>query len=127
MLRRVATLFNPFTRTALLAFAWSHRRTIMRWGRSLYIELRRPGRIEPRRLRQIAQVLWAITSEDDLARAGQLREVRIEGNRLVLDTVPGWKKTARLVDALDDVPGITQIVDQHGDVLAGSIDATATG
>lgn len=125
MIRRVATLFNPFTRTAVLAFAWSHRRTITRWGRSLYAELRRPGRIEPRRLQQIAKVLWAITSEDDLAKARELREVRIDGNRLVVDTVPGWKRTARLVDALAEIPGIAQIVDQDGNVLAGTIRTTA--
>lgn len=125
MIRRVATLFNPFTRTAVLAFAWSHRRTITRWGRSLYAELRRPGRIEPRRLQQIAKVLWAITSDDDLAKARELREVRIDGNRLVVDTVPGWKRTARLVDALAEIPGIAQIVDQDGNVLAGTIETTA--
>ena len=65
MIRRVSALLNPFTRTAMLAFAWSHRRTVMRWGRSLYAELRRPGRIEPKRLQQITKVLWAITGDDN--------------------------------------------------------------
>jgi len=125
VIRRVSTLFNPFTRTAVLAFAWTHRHTILRWGRSLYVELRRPGRIEPRRLQLIARVLWAITSEDELAKARQLREVRLDGSVLVLDTTPGWRRTARLVDALDDIPGIVRIVDQHGNVLAGTISTTA--
>jgi hypothetical protein len=125
MLRRASTFFNPFTRTAVVAFAWTHRHTILRWGRSLYGELRRPGRIEPRRLQLIARVLWVITSNDELAKARQLREVRLDGNVLVLDTTPGWKRTARLVDELDDIPGIVRIVDQHGNVLAGTIGATA--
>lgn len=125
MIRRVTTLFNPFTRTAVLAFAWTHRRIILRWGRSLYSELRRPGRIEPRRLQLVARVLWAVTSNNELAKARQLREVRLDGNVLVLDTTPGWKRTARLVDELDDIPGIVRIVDQHGDVLAGTIGTTA--
>ncbi len=125
MLRRLTTLFNPFTRTAVVAFAWTHRRTIMRWGRSLWVELRRPGRIEPRRLRQIATVLWAITSDDDLAHAKELREVRLVGDELVVDTTPGWRRTARLVDALDDIPGIARIVDRHGHVLSGSINVTS--
>ena len=125
MIRRITALFNPFTRTAVLAFAWSHRRTIERWGRSLYSELRRSGRIEPRRLQQIGRVLWAITSDGDLAGARQLREVRLDGNVLVLDTTPGWKRTARLVDALDDIPGIARIVDQDVNVLAGTIEARA--
>lgn len=125
MIRRITTLFNPFTRTAVLAFAWSHRRTITRWGRTLYTELRRPGKIDPKRLQQIGRVLWTITSDGDLARAKQLREVRLAGNELVLDTTPGWKRTARLVDALDDIPGITRIVDQNGNVLAGTIETIA--
>ncbi len=125
MIRRFSTFFNPFTRTAVLAFAWTHRRTILRWGRSLYVELRRPGRIEPRRLQLIARVLWVITSNNELAQARQLREVRLDGNVLVLDTAPGWKRTARLVDELDDIPGIVRIVDQHGMVLAGTISTTA--
>lgn len=125
MIRRLAALANPFTRTAAIAFTWSHRRTILRWGRSLYAELRRPGRIDPKRLQTIVRVLWAITREDELAGARQLREVRLDGNELVVDTVPGWKRTARLVDRLDDVPGIARIVDQNGNVLAGSIETTA--
>ncbi len=44
MLRTVA---NPFTRTAMIAFAWANRHTILRWGRSFWNELRRPGMIEP--------------------------------------------------------------------------------
>ena len=125
MIRRATTLFNPFTRTAVIAFVWAHRRPILRWGRSLYSELRRPGRIDPRRLQLIARVLWAITSNDDLAHARQLREVRLDGNVLVLDTTPGWAQTARLVDELDDIPGIVRIVDQHGNTLAGTIATTA--
>ena len=70
-------------------------------------------------------MLWAITSDGDLAGARQLREVRLDGNVLVLDTTPGWKRTARLVDALDDIPGIARIVDQDGNVLAGTIEARA--
>lgn len=125
MLRRASTLFNPFTRTAVLAFAWTHRHTILRWGRSLYSELRRPGRIEPRRLQLIARVLWVITGNDEFAKARQLREVRLDGDVLVLDTTPGWKRTARLVDELDDIPGIVRIVDQHRQVLAGTIATSA--
>lgn len=125
MLRRATTFFNPFTRTAIIAFVWAHRRTILRWGRSLYSELRRPGPIEPRRLQLIGRVLWTITSDDELARARQLREVRLDGNVLVLDTTPGWSRAARLVDELDDIPGIVRIVDQYGNLLAGTISTTS--
>ncbi len=125
MVRRVVSLFNPFTRTALLAFAWSHRRTIMRWGRSLYAELRRPGRIDPRRLQTIGRVLWAITRDDQLADARQLRDVRLRGDELVVDVAPRWSGTARLVDTLTDIPGVSEVVDQHGKPLSGSILVTS--
>lgn len=125
MFRTVRMMANPFTRTAVIAFAWSHRRTILRWGRSLWSELKRPGFIDPSRLSLIARVLWAITREDDLAKAKQLRHVEIDGTVLVVDTAPGWKGTARLVDALDDIPGISAIADRHGRILAGTIPAAA--
>lgn len=125
MIRRAARLANPFTRTAILAFAWSHRRAIMRWGRSLWSELTRPGFIDPNRLSVIARVLWTITREDDLAKAKQLKHVRLEGTTLVVDTAPGWKGTARLVDELDDISGISAITDARGHLLAGSIPTTA--
>ena len=126
MFRRFGMLFNPFTRTAALAFAWSHRRTISRWGRSLWGELRRPGGIEPQRVQQIARVLWAITSDESLSKSKQLREVRLDGDVLVVDAERGWKRTAELVDAVSDVPGITRVVDRDGRALTGTIPATAT-
>jgi hypothetical protein len=126
MFRMARRLANPFTRTAILAFAWTHRHAIMRWGRSLWTELKRPGRIEPRRLQQIGRVLWTITRDDTLSDARELREVRLEGDVLIVDTAPGWKRTSRLVDALDKVPGITAINDARGQRLAGSINATAS-
>src|SRR5690606_39172046 len=109
MFRRVGRIANPFTRSAVVLFAWTHRRKILRWGRSLWTELRRPGRIGPKRLQQIARVLWAVTRDETLADAKQLREVRLEGDVLVVDVAPGWKRTAHLVDVLDDIPGITAI------------------
>ncbi len=125
MFRALRTLANPFSRTALVAFAWSHRRTIMRWGRSFWTELRKPGRIAPERLSTIGRVLWAITRDDELARARQLRQVRLEGNVLVVDAAPGWRGTARLVDELADVGGVAAITDARGNVLAGAIPAAA--
>lgn len=121
MFRTMRSLATPFTRTALLAFAWSHRYTIMRWGRSLWNELRRPGRIDPGRLTLIGKVLWAITSDDRLARSRKLRHVRLEGSTLVIDASPGWTGTARLVDELSGIDGITAITDTKGAPLHGSI------
>lgn len=126
MLRSIRTLVNPFTRTALLAFAWSQRRTILRWGRSFWTELSQPGRIDPGRLMLIGRVLWAITSDERLAHASQLRHVRLEGSTLVVETTRGWNGTARLVDELSGVKGISAITDADGTPLSGSIATTAT-
>lgn len=127
MLRTFRTIANPFTRTALLAFTWSQRHTILRWGMSLWNELRAPHRIDPTRLMLIGKVLWAITREDQFANARQLRHVRLDGTTLVVDATPGWKGTARLVDELSEIEGISVIVDRRGTPLAGSVETTATG
>jgi hypothetical protein len=119
------TVANPFTRTAIIAFVWSHRRTIMRWGRSFWNELRRPGRVDPQRLTLIGRVLWTITRDDRLAQARQLRRVRLDGTTLIVDASPGWKGTARLVDELGEIRGITSITDPGGRALHGSIPTTA--
>lgn len=125
MFRRARRLSSPFTRSAVLLFAWQHRRAIMRWGRSLWTELHGRGRINPRRLGQIGRVLWAITRDDTLAEAKELRDVRLDGDVLLVDVKPGWKRTPRLVDALDGIPGIAAITDQHGRALTGSVAASA--
>ncbi|MGB0113435.1 MAG: hypothetical protein WBP59_09470 [Ilumatobacteraceae bacterium] len=127
MFRSLRTIANPFTRTALIAFTWSHRRTILRWGRSLWNELREPRRIDPARLVLIGKVLWAITREEQFAQARQLRHVRLDGDSLVVDATPGWRGTARLVDELAEIDGISAIVDAQGTPLSGTVTTTATG
>jgi hypothetical protein len=127
MIRAIRTALNPFTRTAILAFTWAHRRTILRWGRSFWLELRQPTRIDPGRLMLIGKVLFAITRDERLASSRQLRHVTLDGTTLVVDSTPGWKGTARLVDELSEVPGITAITDRQGNRLSGSIPTAATG
>lgn len=124
-MRRSAAI--PFTRPALLAFVWSHRRTIMRWGRSFWNELRQPGRIDARRLALIGTVLITITRNDRLAQARQLRQVRLDGSTLVVDASRNWTGTARLVDELSGIDGITAITDVAGRPLRGTIATTAAG
>jgi hypothetical protein len=124
MFRAVRTFANPFTRTALIAFAWSNRQTILRWGRSLFEELRRPGRIEPGRLVLIGKVLWAITRDERLARSTKLRHVTLTGSTVVVDVAPGWQGGARLVDELSRIDGITAVTDRGGRQLHGSIPTT---
>lgn len=123
--RMMRAAANPFSRTALLLFVWTHRHTILRWGRSFWTELRTPGPIDPRRLTLIGRVLWAITRDDQLASARQLRHVRLVGDTVVIDAKPNWHGTARLVDELGTIPGIAGVTDESGSRLSGSIDTTA--
>lgn len=124
MFRMMRTFANPLTRTAMIAFVWSHRRTIMRWGRSFWNELRHPGRIDPKRLTLIGQVLWTITSDERLANARQLRNVSLDGTTLVVDASSGWNGTAQLVDQLSKIKGVGAITDSKGRPLHGSIPTT---
>jgi hypothetical protein len=124
MLRTLRVMANPFSRTAMIAFAWSNRHTILRWGRSLWNELRQPGRIEPARLMLIGRILWAITRNDRLANSNKLRHVGLDGSTVVVDAAPGWEGGARLVDELSQIDGVTAITDRHGRPLHGSIPAT---
>ena len=125
MFRALRSLANPFTRTAMIAFAWAHRHTILRWGRSFWNELRSPRRIDPTRLMLMGKVLWAITSDDRLGKSRQLKNVRLDGSTLVVDASRGWTGSARLVDELGGIDGITAITDTHGRPLAGSIETGA--
>lgn len=109
----------------MIAFAWSHRRTIRRWGRSFWNELRAPHRIDPSRLMLMGKVLWAITSDDMLAQSGQLKHVRLDDSTLVVDATHGWNQSARLVDKLGSIEGITAITDANGRPLEGSIETSA--
>lgn len=98
----------------------------MRWGRSFWNELRSPRRIDPDRLMLMGKVLRAITSDDRLAKSNQLRPVRLDGSTLVVDAKRGWKGSARLVDELGDIAGITAITDANGRQLKAAIETTST-
>jgi hypothetical protein len=104
---------SPFTRTALLAFAWKHRHSIFRWGRSLWIELSSPMTIAPKRLATIARVLVAVTADSTIANSRHLRQVRLDGDTVILDVDPDWSRTNQLVDRLLDVKGVRQVTTER--------------
>jgi hypothetical protein len=109
MVSPVRRFMRPFTRTAVMAFAWNHRRSILRWGRTLYLELASPRTISPRRLATIGKVLWAVTSDERIATSSKLRQVRLEGDTVVLDVAPNWDRTNELVERLLAVKGVNQV------------------
>lgn len=107
MLRRL--LFNPFTRMAIVTWAWNRRHEIKRWGLSLYNEIAGSGKVDPARLQQIAQVLWNVSKDPKLGNAKELRAVRLVGNKIEADVEPDWVYTSRLVNRLSTVRGITDV------------------
>ena len=74
----------------------------------------------------MGKVLWAITSDDRLAKSSQLRQVRLDGSTLVVEADRGWTGSARLVDQLGGIAGITAITDAGGRPFGGSIETTST-
>lgn len=125
MIGRILRLANPLNRAVILGFVWSHRRSIMRWGRSFWNELRSADRIEPGRLALMWKVLWAVTGDDELAKARQLRSLRLDGDVVVVDASRGWRGRSRLVDRLQEVDGVSRVVDVDGDQFAATIETTA--
>ena len=122
MFRVLRRALYPFTRTAVLAFVWTHRHEILRWGRSLYAEITGPGGVTPARLSTIAQVLWKVTSNQKLSRSHHLKSVRLDGDTLVLDVDPGWRGTPKLVSELSEVNGVRRVVNRGGVELRPVID-----
>jgi hypothetical protein len=113
MVRPFRRVLTPFTRTAVLAFAWRHRHSILRWGRTLWAELRSPAPIAPARLATIGRVLWAVTSNGEIANSSRLRQVRLEGDTVVLDVEPRWNRTNELIEQLLDVKGVRQVTTER--------------
>ena len=125
MVSRLFRFANPLNRATMAGFIWSHRRSIMRWGRSFWHEVKSPSRIDPGRLALMWRVLWTITRDDQLGKAKQLRSVRLDGDTVIVDAASRWKGRSRLVDRLQRVEGVSRVVDVQGDHLPGTIDTTA--
>ena len=125
MFSRLFRFANPLNRAAIAGFIWSHRRSIMRWGRSFWHEVKAPSRIDPSRLALMWRVLWSITRDDRLAKAKQLRSVRLDGDTVVVDAASRWKDRSRLVDRLERVEGVSRVVDAQGLQMPGTIETTA--
>ena len=126
MVHRLPWSLRRINRLALLAFAWSHRRTILRWLRSLWAEIRSPRPLDYQRLRLLGRVLWAITRDDRFSTSEQLRRVQLDGDVVVVDASPGWSGRAHLADELQTIPGVAAVIDRAGRPLEASIVAAAT-
>jgi hypothetical protein len=109
MFRFTRHITRPFTRTALMVFAWNHRNEIERWVRSLWTELRAPSEISASRLKTLATILWRVSRDPQLTGSRQLRSVSLVGDAVELDVDPMWKHTPRLINEVRTISGVTDV------------------
>lgn len=103
-------------RTAIVKLLWAHRHDMSRWGRSLWSEVRNPDGVSPARLATIGRVLVAITSDEKVSSAGELRQVRLVDDTIVLDVAPGWERARSVSDRLLQIKGVRQVMIETGGI-----------
>ena len=109
MFKFTRRITRPFTRMALMAFAWNHRHEIQRWGRSIWAELRAPGEISPSRLKTLGTILWRVSRDPQITGSRQLRSVSLVGDVVELNVDPMWQHAPRLINELRDVSGVSDV------------------
>jgi hypothetical protein len=114
------------TRTALAAFAWTHRHEILRWGRSLYDQLVGQSDLSPARAARTGRVLFSIAADDRLRDAKQLRKVSMTGDDVELDVDERWSELPRLVDHVRSVKGVRRVFVNGKPETVVSADAVAS-
>ena len=108
-LLRPISLLNPVSRAALMAFAWRHRHEVLRWGRSLFLQLVTDRDVNPARAARTAKLLVAIASHPELRDARQLRKVTLRDDVVDLDVDRRWKLLPDLVARVEGVKGINEV------------------
>jgi len=107
--------FNPrnmirgMSRTAMMAFVWSHRHEILRWGRSLYEQVVGRSDVSPARAARTGRLLFTIASDQRLRDAKQLRKVTMTGDDVELEVDERWKELPRLVEHVRSVKGVRHV------------------
>ena len=112
------------TRTALIAFTWTHRHEILRWGRSLFDQVVAHSDASPTRAARTGRVLFAIAVDDRLRDAKQLRKVTMTGDDVELDVDERWSELPRLVDHVRSVKGVRHVF-VNGNAEVGSVPVAA--
>ena len=109
MFRFTRHITRPFTRTALMVFAWNHRNEIERWVRSLWTELRAPSEISASRLKTLATILWRCEPRSSAHRFASAPQRSLVGDAVELDVDPMWKHTPRLINEVRTISGVTDV------------------
>jgi hypothetical protein len=108
-MRLFPKLLRPFSRMALITFAWNHRHEVMRWGRTLYDQLVGRTDVSPARALRTGQLLFAIATDDRLRNAKELRKVTMVDDTVDLTVDERWSLLPHLVDRVRGVKGVSAI------------------
>ena len=114
---------SPFTRTAIMAFLWTHRHEVLRWGRSLWEHLARRD-LEPAPRCGPARVLFAVASDERFRDAKQLRRVTMDDGVVDLQVQRRWALLPALVERVAAVNGVLDVT-VNGQPYATPIETTA--
>ena len=58
-------------------------------------------------------MLWAVTSDGEIANSSRLRQVRLEGDTVVLDVEPAGIAPTSSIEQLLDVKGVRQVTTER--------------
>ena len=116
-------LVNPFTRTAIMTFLWTHRHEVLRWGRSMWEHLARRD-LEPANALRTAKVLFAVAVDDRFRNAKQLRRVTMVDGVVDLQVQRRWALLPALVESVAAVNGVLDVT-VNGQPYAAPIEATS--
>lgn len=102
-------MLRGMSRTALLAFVWTHRHEILRWGRSLYDQVIAHSDTSPVRAARTGRLLFTIAGDRRLRDAKQLRRVTMTGDDVELEVDERWRELPRLIEHVRSVKGVRHV------------------
>lgn len=118
----IAFLVWPPSRTVAAALAWSHRRTVALWARSLAAELqRRP--FEPQRISTLVRTLWKVSTDPQLNGGAGIRSISVDTDMPA--AADHTQRGATVRATLLDLPGVVSVeiddVDPQAPLLAQAV------
>ena len=120
------TMLRGMSRTAMLAFLFSHRHEILRWGRSLYEQVIHRSGVSPVRATRTAHLLFTIAADHRLRDAKQLRKVTMDGDDVELEVDERWAELPRLIEHVRAVKGVRHVfVNGNPEVAATAVRAAS--
>ncbi len=101
MFKPVRHIIRPAVRTATIAFLWSNRREVMRWARFIWRSARPSSWSAMDDLRVEARVRAALSCDPLLRRNSSIRDIRVRGRVVVLETPADWHNKGHAITRLE--------------------------